>query len=272
MTYTAMFTKLSGKDNCGFFIFNQLTSLPEITMKIGHLVKMTGIPKQTIHFYMREGLLRKPRKSSVNNAEYTESHLEQLLLIKDLRDNFFLPIPEIKKILKNRKRQSPLDQAMVHRRSKYFRPMDQLLNIEIQGRDRFLKATGMSEKWLEKMESWGVISPRMEGEEPVYSHDDLNIGRLISDMDDLGFGPVNGYDPGDLKMVTDFIREYIQSADNRYLANNQKKFTSEEHMEECRQFIEVMSLFFYHSYRRVVREKYYMIVNNKESNPADSQP
>ncbi|NNL75879.1 MAG: MerR family DNA-binding transcriptional regulator, partial [Desulfobacterales bacterium] len=32
-------------------------------MKISQLVKRTGVPKETIHFYIREGLLRKPRKS-----------------------------------------------------------------------------------------------------------------------------------------------------------------------------------------------------------------
>ena len=35
-------------------------------MKISQLVKRTGVPNETIHFYIREGLLRKPRKSSVN--------------------------------------------------------------------------------------------------------------------------------------------------------------------------------------------------------------
>ena len=67
-------------------------------MKISQLVKRTGVPKETIHFYIREGLLRKPRKSGVNAAEYNESYVDRIRLIKDLRDNFYLPIPEIKKI------------------------------------------------------------------------------------------------------------------------------------------------------------------------------
>ena len=70
-------------------------------MKIGKLVKKTGVPKETIHFYIREGLLRKPRKSSINAAENNEGYVDQIRLIKDLRDNYYLPIPEIKKIVKN---------------------------------------------------------------------------------------------------------------------------------------------------------------------------
>ena len=39
-------------------------------MKISTVVKRTGVPKETIHFYIREGLLRKPHKSGVNIADY----------------------------------------------------------------------------------------------------------------------------------------------------------------------------------------------------------
>ena len=81
-------------------------------MKISQLVKRTGVPKETIHFYIREGLLRKPRKSGVNSAEYNERYVDQIQLIKDLRDNYYLPIPEIKKIVKDFRKQSPSDQAL----------------------------------------------------------------------------------------------------------------------------------------------------------------
>jgi DNA-binding transcriptional MerR regulator len=69
-------------------------------MRISELVKKTSVPKETIHFYIREGLLRKPRKSGSNAADYTSGYVDRILLIKELRDSFFLPIPEIKKILK----------------------------------------------------------------------------------------------------------------------------------------------------------------------------
>ena len=83
-------------------------------MKISQLVKRTGVPKETIHFYIREGLVRKPHKSNVNSAEYNERYVDQIQLIKDLRDNYYLPIPEIKKIVKDFKKQSPSNQAVSH--------------------------------------------------------------------------------------------------------------------------------------------------------------
>ncbi len=91
-------------------------------MKISELVKRTGVPKETIHFYIREGLLRKPRKSGVNSAEYNERYVDQIQLIKDLRDNYYLPIPEIKKVVKEFNKQSPSDQAVSQFYSRFFPP------------------------------------------------------------------------------------------------------------------------------------------------------
>ena len=234
-------------------------------MKIGQLVKKTGIPKETIHFYLREGLLPKPRKAGVNSAEYGDAHLEQLMLVKDLRENYYLPIAEIKKILKNRKKQSAEDQAMAMARHKYFRPLGQLLFMEIRGRDQFRKVTGLGETWLKKMEDWGVLSPRMDDGVPVYAHDDAIIGKLMVNMDDLGFGPGDGYDPKDLKHITDFIRNYVSSGNNRYLKKNLEKVASGQLSEEGCQFTEVMSLFFYHMYRKLVREQFFEMLPSQET-------
>src|SRR6056297_2395875 len=129
-------------------------------MKISELVRQTCVPKDTIHYYIREGLLRKPRKSAVNAADYNQGHVHQLLLIKDLRNNYYLPIPEIKRIVRSYKKQSPSDQAVARVNSRYFRPMERLVETEIKGRTEFREATGLSDKWLGKMEEWGIITAR----------------------------------------------------------------------------------------------------------------
>jgi DNA-binding transcriptional MerR regulator len=69
-------------------------------MKISEVVKKTKVPKETIHYYVREGLIPKPRKTGKNVANYTEVHVEQILLIKQIQDNFYLPLSLIKKIVK----------------------------------------------------------------------------------------------------------------------------------------------------------------------------
>jgi DNA-binding transcriptional MerR regulator len=224
-------------------------------MKIRELVKRTGVPKETIHFYIREGLLRKPRKSSVNSAEYNESYVDQIQLIKNLRDNFYLPIPQTKKIVKDFRKQSPSDQAISQFYSRFFRPADRLFAMEIEGRDAFLQETGLGKKWLAKAEEWGVITPEvLEDGEVVYAPDDVAIGKLMMDMDQLGFGPKDGHDPEDLRYIGEFVRKHVVDSFKKYYQNNLEKLTSKEYVEKASQFHELISLFFYHLYRKFVRE------------------
>jgi len=224
-------------------------------MKISQLVKRTGVPKETIHFYIREGLLRKPRKSGVNSAEYNERYVGQIQLIKDLRDNYYLPIPEIKKIVKDFRKQSPSDQAISQFHSRFFRPADRLFANEIEGRDAFQQTTGLGKKWLARAEEWGIITPDiLKGGEVVYSPDDVAIGKLMVDMDRLGFGPKDGFDPEDLRYIGEFVRKYVVDSFKKYYENNLANRTAKEDVERGSQYHEVISLFFYHLYRKFIRK------------------
>ena len=234
-------------------------------MRISELVKKTGVPKETIHFYIREGLLRKPRKSGSNAADYTGAYVDRILLIKELRDSFYLPIPEIKKILKQAKKQSPSDQAVSDLHNKYFRPLERLLSTELVGIDAFREATGLGRKWLAIMQDWGVITHGVRDREPVYSRDDVIIGRLMVDMDRLGFGPKDGYDPEELKRIADFIRDFVRSAHREYYKCNLEGLSSADLDDKGSKFAEIMSLFFYHIYRKLAREEYHRLRDTPRS-------
>jgi DNA-binding transcriptional MerR regulator len=240
----------------------------EESMKISELVKRTGVPKETIHFYIREGLLRKPRKSGVNSAEYNERYVDQIQLIRDLRDNYYLPIPEIKKVVKEFKKQSPSDQAVSQFYSRFFRPADRLLTKEVIGRETFRQATGLGPKWLDKAEKWDLITPENRNGDVVYSPDDLAIGKLMVDMDHLGFGPKDGFDPEDLRRIAEFLKKYVVSVSTKYYENNLEKLTSKEYVEKASQYHEVISLFFYHLYRKFIREATKRLTEQRQ--PADS--
>ena len=243
-------------------------------MRIGELVKQTGVPKETIHFYIREGLLRKPRQSGARIPDYTAAHVNRVLLIKELRDSFFLPIPEIKKILRQVRKQSPSDQAVSELHNKYFRPLDRLLNTEVVGRDTFCEATGLAPKWLAIIEKWGIITSSEKKGRPVYSRDDLIIGRLMVDMDRLGFGPKDGYNPRELKRIADFIRKFVASSHRDYYQRSLERLSASDRDERGSKFVELMSLFFYHIYRKLVHEEYRSLRSALPADPTQtaSQP
>jgi len=223
---------------------------------MSELAERTGVPKETIHYYLREGVLRKPRKKGKNQTDYSESYAEQIHIIKGLQDNYFLPLSVIKKILKRQKRQSPSEKTSFQLLNEYFKPLEWLLNGEVAGREAFRGATGLSSKWLTTMQEWEVITPHIKNGQPVYSQDDVIIGKLLVDMDRLGFGPKDGYDPESIGRISDFVRNYVQTAQRNYYQSNLGRLLSQELTEKEVKFREMMSLFFYHLYRKLVREEF----------------
>lgn len=68
--------------------------------KISELAEKANVTKRTIHFYISKGLLLPPDGKGVNSL-YNDSHLERLLLIKKLQ-NDFMPLNKIREyILEN---------------------------------------------------------------------------------------------------------------------------------------------------------------------------
>lgn len=65
-------------------------------MRINELVKKSGVPRTTIHYYLREGLLHPPRKTGRTMAVYDESHIKKLKLITELKRGNRLPIAFLK--------------------------------------------------------------------------------------------------------------------------------------------------------------------------------
>ncbi|HUN54410.1 MAG TPA: MerR family transcriptional regulator [Smithella sp.] len=219
-------------------------------MKISELVKKTNVSKETIHYYIREGALPKPKKSTKNTADYDEDIVSQIQLIKDLQDNYYLPLSEIKKIIKNQKKLSPSDKIKFQFLIKSRKPIDQISFDSVTGRDNFLKATGMSEHWLLKMEEWEIITPEKVDDRLYYSADNVTIGKLLVDMDRLGYGPKDGYPPDNLKIYMDFIKNVLLKKHLEFLNEHPHLLESPEYHEKGIKLMEELGLFFYHVFRR----------------------
>jgi DNA-binding transcriptional MerR regulator len=68
-------------------------------MKVSELSDRSGLPVQTIKYYIREGLLPKGAATAATRAEYDDRHLERLRLIRALREVGDLPIASVKRIV-----------------------------------------------------------------------------------------------------------------------------------------------------------------------------
>lgn len=68
-------------------------------MRIGELSRRTGATIPTIKYYIREGLLPAGRRTAANQAEYDDTHVERIALIRALREVADLPIATIRETL-----------------------------------------------------------------------------------------------------------------------------------------------------------------------------
>ncbi|MCK6504709.1 MerR family transcriptional regulator [Myxococcota bacterium] len=69
------------------------------TLRMADLCARTGLNRQAIHFYVKEGLLPPGKKTSRNMAWYTQAHVDRILLIKRLQHERFLPLEAIRALL-----------------------------------------------------------------------------------------------------------------------------------------------------------------------------
>jgi DNA-binding transcriptional MerR regulator len=70
--------------------------------KMADLCRLTGMPRQAIHFYIREGLIPAGHKTGRNNARYGDVHVERIRIVRQLQNERFMPLKAIRAVLDGR--------------------------------------------------------------------------------------------------------------------------------------------------------------------------
>jgi DNA-binding transcriptional MerR regulator len=155
-------------------------------MKVSELARRAGVTKETIHFYLRQGLLPRPRKAGRNMAFYDESHLERITLIKRLQHERYLPLEVIKQLVRAERAPGPeLD------------ILGELLSLS-SGREgpsepgravsraELVRRGGLSAAQLDALEAAGLVAPR----DGRYGASDALVIELIAAAQaEAGFSP-----------------------------------------------------------------------------------
>ncbi|MFQ5530865.1 MAG: MerR family transcriptional regulator [Gemmatimonadota bacterium] len=160
------------------------------------LAEESGLPKTTIHHYIREGLLPPARKSSRNAALYGSEHLERLRLIGELRDEAAgeLSIPQVRTVLAYMADGMPAGSA-ARLAVAGIQPTGPMWSTPAE----LSAAAGVDPELIRTIEAVQLIR---RADADSYSAGDLLLARacdvLVGDL---------GVDPGDLTPLADLIRE-----------------------------------------------------------------
>jgi DNA-binding transcriptional MerR regulator len=221
-------------------------------MKLRELVRKTGVPKETIQFYLREGILPKPRKRGRGRAEYSDHYLDLLDLIKDLQEKHFLPLAEIKKVIKKFKKISPSEEHYFRMQSEFFSPVGYILTQkEVEGEERFSEITGLGLKWLAAAEEWGIIIPEVRDGEKIFSYEDVAIAKVMVEMDKAGAGPKDGFDPEYLRHYKDYLQEMVSKLNKHFADQLYGKVSMEEFAETGYRSLNLMGIYLFFLFRKL---------------------
>lgn len=167
-------------------------------MRMRDLELASGVGRETIRYYIREGLLPEPEKPSRNSARYGDIHVARLKAIKRLQEERFLPLAVIRTLL-----EADSD-AQLLALPQAFSSLDALLaqRLDAAGPARIaLSSLDLPAAMAEHL-SDGTVTV---ADDDTVSARDAAILRTMLRLNDIGFSAELGFDGGQMRLYTVLI-------------------------------------------------------------------
>ena len=173
------------------------------------LEERTGVGRETIRFYIREGLLPEPARASRNSASYSDDHVTRLRAIKRLQEERFLPLAVIRTLLDG-------DDGERWLEPQAFPQLDSLLAARLDhGAPRVSveavkTQTGASDEDIAEQVATGVITISAG----TMTARDAAIMRVLGDLREHGFTSERGFTGEGMRFYLDFV-EWVTAQEMR---------------------------------------------------------
>jgi DNA-binding transcriptional MerR regulator len=173
-------------------------------LRIGELVRQTGVSRATIQHYLNEGLLPRPRKTGQTMAYYDASTVERVALIKELQQRH-MPLQAIRALLEPRRSGARKRLTRVAEIAQRSDELEMLLapNERALRRSEVPRETGVEEATLDELESCGFVTGKRERGEMRYGPFDVAVLRAVGQLGAAGLDRARGFAPRDLLVYRD---------------------------------------------------------------------
>lgn len=178
----------------------------------------SGVGRETIRFYIREGLLPEPARAARNSASYSEAHVTRLATIKRLQEERFLPLAVIRGLLDRDGVDGGGSDADRWLEPDAFPGLDVLLRSRIDhDAPRILvavavAAAGGTAETLDEAVANEIVTVDAGG---TMTARDAAILRVLGDLDRIGFTRDHGFTPGMIRMYQDFV-DWVTTQEMRF--------------------------------------------------------
>lgn len=174
------------------------------TMKMRDLERRTGVNRETIRVYLRQGLMPEPSRPAPNVADYGEEHVQAVNSIRKLQKEKRLPLHLIKRALEGDPSAMPADATAMA-----FPHLDRLIASRVGLDDSTVplsSVVGRNAKAVEDakaLEKAGVIRLVRRGKQLHLSRIDAQIVGIWGDMRAAGYTEELGFRPEVCKLHAD---------------------------------------------------------------------
>jgi DNA-binding transcriptional MerR regulator len=184
---------------------------PDGYLRMRDLVRESGLPRETIHFYKLQGLLPEPIKTGRNTALYTQEHLARLRHIRELQERQFLPLKAIRAILDESAQEdfTPEQEDLVRRVRATLTGWAHAQQQPTVPVSRFVPER-VSRAELREFADEGLVGVHGSGPGARVSEDDAVILECWAQFKDMGFGPERGIQPADLGMHDESMQQLVK--------------------------------------------------------------
>jgi DNA-binding transcriptional MerR regulator len=179
-------------------------------LRMRDLVRESGLPRETIHFYKLQGLLPEPVKTGRNTALYTRAHVERLQRIRELQERQFLPLKAIRAILEDTDEEgfTPDQEDLVRQvratlagwTSDQQRPSVAVADL-VPGR--------VSRRELRELADAGLVTVQAGNGGGRLTEDDAVILECWAQFKEAGLGPDHGVAPAELRLYDEAMERLV---------------------------------------------------------------
>ena len=173
-------------------------------LRIGELAREAGVTRETIHFYLREGLLPPADKVNSRVSYFDDGHLVRLRLIKAFQQAH-IPLARIREQFEGMSRHGSPETPAARERA--LAVVTEFLSLD--GEEPLLTPTdvagraGLTLGQLADLEQLGVLQPQVTDQGPVYTAAEVEAATAARTILDQGVAPEK----------LRFVRRYSELAD-----------------------------------------------------------
>jgi DNA-binding transcriptional MerR regulator len=152
-----------------------------VEYKISELVAKTNVPKSTILYYIREGLLPEAKKLKSNVHRYNDEHVELIRYIKYMKEEIGSTNEQIKFALQNKNQSLSSSFSMIEPL------MNTLSSIPVDAvhytKEQFIKLYDVDIELFNKLLDDGILVPISEND---FTEKEASLLKLISSFNEVG--------------------------------------------------------------------------------------